>query len=75
MWMMHLYFNQKSDYDMMKASQVDISKQYIFLSEKINFVFANNADPDEMPYSEAYNLGLHRCKNTCSGVSSLHRVN
>ena len=26
---------------------------------KIDFVFANSADPDEMSYSAAFHLGLH----------------
>ena len=29
--------------------QVIVSKKYIFLSLKINFVFANSADSDETP--------------------------
>ena len=30
-----------------------------FLSLKINFVFANSADRDEMLHHVAFNLGLH----------------
>ena len=31
----------------------------VFLSLKIVFVLANSVDPDEMPHSEAFHLGLH----------------
>ena len=39
-----------------ERSQVIIFKMYFFL--KIDFVLANKADPDKVPYY-AYNLGLH----------------
>ena len=32
-------------------------KKNVFLSLKIEFVFANNADPDEMPHIAAFHLG------------------
>ena len=31
----------------------------VFLSLKIVFVLANSVDPDEMPHSKAFHLGLH----------------
>ena len=31
----------------------------MFHSLKIDFVLANSADPDEMPYYAAFHLGLH----------------
>ena len=31
----------------------------VVLSLKIHFVLANSADPDEMPHSAAFHLGLH----------------
>ena len=34
-------------------------KTILFLSLKISFVLANSADPDEMPHSAAFHLGLH----------------
>ena len=38
-------------------------------------LFANNADPDQMPPSEVSDLGLHHLPVTCLGVSSLQWVN
>ena len=38
------------------GSHVIISKN-VFLSLKIDFVYANSADPDEMPQSVAFHLG------------------
>ena len=40
---------------------------------EIDFVLTNSADPDEMPRSEAFHLGLHGCKSIRLGVSSLER--
>ena len=34
-------------------------KKYIFLSLKIDFVFANNENLDEMPHYAAFHLGLY----------------
>ena len=34
-------------------------EQNKFLSLKIVFIFANSADPDEMPHYAAFHLGLH----------------
>ena len=31
----------------------------VFLSQTIVFVLANSVDPDEMPHSKAFHLGLH----------------
>ena len=42
-----------------------------FLSQKIVFVLANSADPDEMLHYAAFHLGLTVCQST---VSRLHRV-
>ena len=42
-----------------EGSHVIISKIMVFLSLKIDFVLANNADPDEMPHYAAFHLGLH----------------
>ena len=39
--------------------QIIISENIIFLSLKIDFVYANSADPDEMPHFVAFHLGLH----------------
>ena len=38
--------------------QVILSKKYC-ISLKINLVLANSSDPDEMPHSAAFYLGLH----------------
>ena len=42
-----------------ERSQVIISKNIIFLSLKINLVFANSADTDEKPHYAAFHQGLH----------------
>ena len=42
-----------------KGSQVTFQNNNVFLSLKISFVLANNADPDEMPHYAAFHLGLH----------------
>ena len=42
-----------------EGSQVLISKNIIFLSLKISYVFPNSADPDEMQHYAAFHLGLH----------------
>ena len=43
---------------------------------KIDFVFANSADPDEMQQYSAFHLGLHTVgQSTRLGVSVLQRVN
>ena len=34
-------------------------KKKVFFSLKIDFVFANSANPDEMPHYAAFHLGLH----------------
>ena len=42
------------------GSQVIISpKIIVFICLKIDFVFANSADPDEMLHYAAFHLGLH----------------
>ena len=41
-----------------EGSQVVIKKN-VFLSLTIDFVLANNADPDEMLHYAAFHLGLH----------------
>ena len=38
-------------------------------------LFANSADPDQMPHSAASDLGLHDFPVTCIGVSRLQWVN
>ena len=40
-------------------SVYNFPKNIIFLSLKIEFVSPNSADPDEMPHSVAFHLGLH----------------
>ena len=45
-----------------------------FLSLKIDFVFANSADPDEMPNYAEFHLGLHSLPMSLLGVSDLQRV-
>ena len=35
------------------------TKKKYFISLSIDFVLANSADPDEMPYYVAFHLGLH----------------
>ena len=47
----------------------------IFLSQKIGFIFANSADPDEMLHYAAFHLG-HHClpKYLLTGVSRMKRV-
>ena len=52
-------FPIKFDTVYIKGSQVILSKQFIFLSLKINFVLANSVDPDEMTHYAAFHLGLH----------------
>ena len=42
-----------------EASHVENFKNIAFLSLKIDFVFANSADPDEMQHYAAFHLGLH----------------
>ena len=39
--------------------QVIISKNITFPSFKIDFILANNADPDKMPPYVAFHQGLH----------------
>ena len=43
-----------------EGPQVIISKNMLYLSQKMNFVLGNSADPDEMPHNAAFHLGLHR---------------
>ena len=43
----------------MRGSQVVISKIIVVISQKIDFVLANSADPDEMQHYAAFHLGLH----------------
>ena len=45
----------------------------VLLSLKIDLVLANSADPVEMPFNVAFQLGLLACKSTCLGVSDLQR--
>ena len=45
-----------------------------FLSLKIDFVFANRADPGEMPHYVELHLGLHCLPNSLLGVSDLQQV-
>ena len=45
----------------------------VFLSLKIDFVLANNTDPDEMPHDAAFHLGLHRLQSSHLEVSGLQR--
>ena len=49
----------------------------VILSLKVDFVFANSADPDEMPHPVAFHLGLHCLQNypLHLGVCSLQMVN
>ena len=56
-----------------EGSYIDYNfkKKVVFLSLKINFNFANSADPDEMPHCAAFHLGLTVCQSTHLGVSSL----
>ena len=42
-----------------EGSQAIIFKKVVFLSLKIDFIFANRADPDEMLHNAAFHLGLH----------------
>ena len=37
-------------------------------------LFANSGDPDQMPHSAAFDLGLHCLPNTLLGVSRLQWV-
>ena len=53
-------------------SQAIFSKYDVFLSIKAVLILASSADPDEMQH---FHLGLHCLPNTCSGVSSIQRVN
>ena len=48
-------------------------KNIVFLSMKIYFVFANSADPDEMPHDAAFHLDFHCLpKYPFSGCWSKH---
>ena len=42
-----------------KGLQVIISNEIVFISLKIDFIFANSADSDEMSPCAAFHLGLH----------------
>ena len=37
----------------------NFQKHIVFISLKIDFVFAKSADPDEMQHNAAFHLGLH----------------
>ena len=42
----------------------------VYLSQKIYFLLANSADPNEMPHDAAFHLGLHCfCQSIYLGVS------
>ena len=38
---------------------LDFPNRVVIQSLKIVFILANSVDPDEMPYSVAFHLGLH----------------
>ena len=64
-----------------EGSQIIISKIIIFLSLKIDFGLANNADPDEMMHYARLGLILQQliwvyngCQSTCLRVSGTQRV-
>ena len=42
-----------------KGSQVEFLNHDVFLSLKVVFIMANNADPDEMQLHAAFHQGLH----------------
>ena len=47
----------------------------IFLSLKIEYVSPNSADPDEMPHSVAFHLGLHCLQKYLISVTHLQSIN
>ena len=50
--------------------RLSFQNKILFLSLKIVFVLANSVDPDEMPHSNAFHLGLHcllQCHSTHLG--------
>ena len=49
-------------------------KNIVFLSMKIYCVFANSADPDEMPHDAAFHLDLHCLSKYPFRVSGLNSV-
>ena len=51
-----------------------IPNKDIFHSLKFVINLANSADPDEMPLSVAFHLGLHCLPSTHLGVSSMQRI-
>ena len=59
-----------------EGSKVIISFKKCNFFPRSHFVSANSADPDEMPHSVSFHLGLHSfCKCSCLLVSSLQRDN
>ena len=46
----------------------------MFLSQMIDFLFANSTDPDEMLHSVAFHLGLTFCQSTRLEVYSLQMI-
>ena len=62
MWMipLHLYVNQKSDYDYYDMmSGYNFKQKYCILLSEDLFTFTNSVDPDEMHQYAAFYLGLH----------------
>ena len=43
----------------LRGCRLYFPKNIIFLSQKTDFVLANNVDPDEMQSFAAFHLGLH----------------
>ena len=52
-----------------EGSRVIIKKTSAFLSQKIVFVLANSADPDEMLHYGAFHLGLHCLPKAIQGFT------
>ena len=46
----------------------------VLISLKIDFVFANSANPDEMPHYAAFHLGLHCLPKHPIRITDLQRV-
>ena len=59
---LYVHLGQDGPLYIIKGSQVIVSKYNAFLSQRVDFVLANSAEPDEMLHYAAFHLGL-LCKH------------
>ena len=52
-------FHKATYNDKVGMGHIKFPKNIVLLSLKSHFVLANSADPDEIPHSVAFHLGLH----------------